>query len=83
VTLGIHKRGKRVAFEVEDHGHGMDEETLRRAGEPFFTTKAPGKGMGLGLFLVKLVAEKFGGSFKLHSRPGEGTRSVLELPDAS
>ena len=83
VTLGIHKRGGRVAFEVEDRGHGMDEETLRRAGEPFFTTKPPGKGMGLGLFLVRLVAEKFGGSFKLHSKPGEGTRSVLELPDAS
>jgi two-component system sensor histidine kinase RegB len=84
VTLGIHRtRAGRVIFEVEDQGCGMNEEVLRRAGQPFFTTKSPGKGMGLGLFLVRLVAQRYGGSFSLNSRPGEGTRSALELPAAT
>jgi two-component system sensor histidine kinase RegB len=71
-----------VAIEVRDRGPGMPPEIARRAGEPFFTTKAPGKGMGLGLFLVRLVAEQSNGRWYLDSRPGNGTRSVLELPPA-
>jgi two-component system sensor histidine kinase RegB len=57
----------------------MSEELLRRAGEPFYTTKEPGKGMGLGLFLVRLVAERSGAEFSIHSKLGEGTRCVLAL----
>jgi two-component system sensor histidine kinase RegB len=68
-----------IRFEVRDHGCGMSPELLRRAGEPFFTTKEPGKGMGLGLFLVRRVAEQIGGTFALDSQPGAGTRCVLEL----
>jgi two-component system, sensor histidine kinase RegB len=80
VALSIQRRQDHISFEVRDHGCGMPEEVLRRAGEPFFTTKDPGHGMGLGLFLVRLVAEKFGGALKLQSAPGQGTRCVLELP---
>jgi len=80
VKMSIFSREGRIIFEVEDQGVGMPEEVMRRAGEPFFTTKAPGEGMGLGLFLVRLVAEKLGGSFRLESRTGLGTRAVLELP---
>jgi len=58
----------------------MSEEMLRHAGEPFFTTKEPGRGMGLGLFLVRLVAERCGASFTMDSRVNEGTTCVLELP---
>jgi two-component system sensor histidine kinase RegB len=61
----------------------MSDELLRHAGEPFYTTKEPGKGMGLGLFLVRLVAERFGGEFSIHSKLGEGTRCLLELPEAA
>ena len=80
VSLSIQRREDYIQFQVHDHGSGMPEDVLRRAGEPFFTTKPPGRGMGLGLFLVRLVAEKFGGALKLQSSPGQGTRCVLELP---
>ncbi|MBF5043430.1 HAMP domain-containing histidine kinase [Aggregicoccus sp. 17bor-14] len=65
---------------VQDSGRGMSPETLARAGEPFFTTKAPGEGMGLGLFLTRALLEQLGGSLELSSRPGEGTTAALVLP---
>ncbi|MFP2930679.1 sensor histidine kinase [Pyxidicoccus sp. 3LG] len=49
-------------------------------GEPFFTTKAPGEGMGLGLFLARTLAEQLGGSLELRSSPGQGTTASLALP---
>jgi CheY-like chemotaxis protein len=60
----------------------MDEETLKRATEPFFTTKGVGKGTGLGLSMVHGVAEQSGGWFTLRSRKGEGTTAELWLPVA-
>jgi two-component system sensor histidine kinase RegB len=64
---------------VEDHGAGMDAEIRDKATEPFFTTKSPGKGLGLGLFLAKTVAEQFGGSLQLDSELGRGTRAALSF----
>ena len=80
VRLSILSRNGHIVFEVQDQGMGMAPDVVRRAGEPFFTTKPPGEGMGLGLFLVRLVAEKLGGSLRLESELGKGTRAVLELP---
>jgi hypothetical protein len=60
----------------------MDEETLKRATEPFFTTKGVGKGTGLGLPMVHGLAEQFGGRFMLRSRVGEGTIAEIWLPTA-
>jgi CheY-like chemotaxis protein len=71
-----------VCLTVTDTGVGMDEVTLRRATEPFFTTKGTGKGTGLGLSMVHGVAEQFGGWFTLRSRKGEGTTAELWLPVA-
>lgn len=82
VTLRVVREGTEVVFVVTDVGEGMDPETLRRATEPFYTTKDPGRGMGLGLFLVRLVAERNGGNLSLESTPGEGTRAFLRLPAA-
>ena len=79
VALSIQRREGRIRIEVEDRGAGMSEELLRRAGEPFYTTKEPGKGMGLGLFLVRLVAERCGAEFSIVSKQGEGTKCLLEL----
>jgi two-component system sensor histidine kinase RegB len=82
VRLEIVQAPGRSEFVVEDSGIGMSDDVLRRAGQPFFTTKPPGKGMGLGLFLVRLVAERYGGRFELQSKPGVGTRSRLEIPES-
>lgn len=66
-------------FEIEDHGEGMDEEVFSRAVEPFFTTKEPGKGLGLGLYLAESAAKRFGGSLQLFSGPGKGTKTVISF----
>jgi len=82
VALRIERDRGHIIFRVTDKGRGMSQEILRRAGEPFFTTKPPGRGMGLGLFLVRLVAEKYGGRLELRSQPGAGTTAELSLPDS-
>ncbi|KQY89541.1 PAS domain-containing sensor histidine kinase [Brevundimonas sp. Root1423] len=71
-----------VRISVQDTGEGMDEATLRRATEPFFTTKGAGKGTGLGLSMVHGLAEQSGGRFGLTSREGEGVAAHIWLPVA-
>jgi signal transduction histidine kinase len=75
--------GHYVAIAVGDQGHGMDEETLRRAVDPFFTTKAADKGTGLGLSMVHGFAAQSGGMLRIESRPGEGTTAAIILPAAT
>jgi PAS domain S-box-containing protein len=72
-----------VQIAVTDTGVGMDAETLKRAVEPFFTTKGVGRGTGLGLSSVQGLAEQSGGSFRLTSTPGRGTTAALWLPVSS
>jgi PAS domain S-box-containing protein len=72
--------GRYVALSVSDTGCGMDEETLKHAQEPFFTTKGVGKGTGLGLSMVKGLAEQSGGVLLLKSHIGEGTTAEIWLP---
>ena len=75
--------GAYVCLAVADTGEGMDEATLARAIEPFFTTKAPGKGTGLGFSTVHGMTEQLGGRLVLKSAPGQGTTAELWLPVAS
>jgi signal transduction histidine kinase len=58
----------------------MSEEVLARIFEPFFTTKPSGAGTGLGLPVVKQIVESWDGHLQVESRPGSGTRVVLDLP---
>jgi len=80
VLLGAHQEDGRVVIEVKDSGEGMDEATLSRVGEPFFTTKPTGQGMGLGALLARTVIEEAGGSLGYRSRKQEGTVARVELP---
>ena len=69
-----------LLLEVEDEGTGMSEEVKERAGEPFFTSKPPGEGMGLGLFFARSVIEQIGGEMEILSIQGRGTRVRVRLP---
>jgi len=80
VCLTAAADGALARFEVRDAGVGMSAEVLARAGEPFFSTRPPGAGMGLGVFLSRAVAEHLGGRLALESAPGRGTRALLEVP---
>jgi signal transduction histidine kinase len=72
--------GEYARIGVRDTGHGMDEATLRRATEPFFTTKGPGHGTGLGLSMVDGLVAQSGGVLRIDSRPTIGTTVELWLP---
>ncbi len=74
--------GRYVCLCVSDSGEGMDQDTLARAAEPFFTTKGVGKGTGLGLSMVHGMSEQSGGRLVLKSKKGEGTTAEIWLPIA-
>src|SRR4030095_13719385 len=81
-TVGDHtlRLGRYVRRTLRDTGEGMDEDTLARATEPFFTTKGTGKGTGLGLSMVQAMAEQLARQCLLQSKLGEGTTIELWLP---
>jgi len=71
---------ERVAFLVSDTGPGMSEDTLCRMYDPFFTTKGPGQGTGLGLYVLREIVHAFGGQVGCQSADRRGTRFRVELP---
>ncbi|MBV8613835.1 MAG: PAS domain-containing protein, partial [Acetobacteraceae bacterium] len=74
--------GVYVRLRVIDTGTGMDQATLARVMEPFFTTKPRGKGTGLGLSMAQGFAEQSGGALRVESAPGQGTMVFIWLPQA-
>ncbi|HEY8579805.1 MAG TPA: response regulator [Beijerinckiaceae bacterium] len=74
--------GSYMRVRIQDTGIGMDEQTLAKATEPFFTTKGVGKGTGLGLSMVHGLAAQSGGLLRIQSTPGQGTVVELWLPCA-
>jgi signal transduction histidine kinase len=84
VRIGVQdlRAGDYVCLAVTDTGIGMDEATLKRAAEPFFTTKGVGKGTGLGLSMVYGLAAQSEGATRIASRVGGGTTVELWLPVA-
>jgi two-component system sensor histidine kinase RegB len=80
VTISVTSDASALELEIRDRGAGMPGEILARIGEPFFTTKPPGRGMGLGLFLARAVLEAVGGSLDIESVAGAGTCVRVTLP---
>jgi len=80
IRLAVEQRPGSVRITVEDDGPGIPAEVMVHVGEPFFSTKAAGKGMGLGLFLSQAIAEQMGGRLALESVPGRGATATVELP---
>ena len=86
VKIIIRRDEQEWCWEIIDRGPGMSQEVMQRVSEPFFTTKSPGKGMGLGVFLAKNVVRRLGGRVNHVSRDstdprGAGTTVTLMLPN--
>ena len=79
VDLSADVRDNQLNIRVSDKGEGMSADVLARAAEPFFTTKEPGRGTGLGLFFVQSVVSQLGGRLAVSSVEGSGTSAVISL----
>ena len=75
-----HRQRAQIELTVADSGHGMSPEEMRRAFEPFYTTKAPDRGTGLGLVIVDHIVRAHGGRLDTESAPGRGTTVRVRLP---
>jgi two-component system sensor histidine kinase RegB len=82
VALRAHTQEGKVVLEILDDGPGLRPQVAERLGEPFFTTRAPGQGMGLGVFLARTLATQLGGSLDYESPAAGGTIARLTLPQA-
>ena len=80
VELEVEWKNGLLVFTVLDRGTGLSAAALKHAGEPFFTTKPPRKGLGLGLFLVRSLTRQLNGEMYHFPREGGGTRAVLQIP---
>lgn len=81
--IRVEKDENAFRFEVEDSGKGMSPERMSRIFEPFMSDKAPGKGTGLGLPIVKSLISRLGGTISAKSRPGQGTIFYFSLPETN
>jgi signal transduction histidine kinase len=74
------REGARIVVEVSDNGPGIRHEVIGRVFEPFFSTKGPGEGTGLGLFLSRDIVRRHGGELRVRSTPGRGAIFIVDLP---
>jgi two-component system NtrC family sensor kinase len=81
ITVRLQWTDTGASIDIIDSGTGIPKENLDRIFEPFFSTKAPGKGTGLGLFVSRDIVEKFGGKLTVESQLGEGTCFSLYIPN--
>lgn len=81
VSVDVQTSETRVTVQVQDSGEGFDEATRARLFEPFFTTRAPGQGTGLGLAVSRAIVERNGGTLLAHSgTAGKGATFLVQLP---
>lgn len=83
VTVAADRLDGQLRLVVRDEGVGMTATVLARVGDPFFTTKQPGHGTGLGVFLARAVVERLGGRLTIDSAPSRGTTVTILLPLAN
>ncbi len=81
ISVAAKESGGRVVIDIQDTGSGIDQDKVNELFNPFFTTKDPGKGTGLGLFIVRQVVEKNGGRIYMKdTKVGQGTTFTIEFP---
>ena len=80
ITIAMEDVGDRQAITVSDTGQGIARENLDKIFEPFFSTKSPGQGTGLGLFVSRGILEKLGGTVEVASKIGKGACFSIRLP---
>jgi len=80
VAVSTIREGDRIAIQIADSGHGIPTELLSKIFDPFFSTKGPGKGYGLGLAICLSLAESLGGSITVETKEGNGSRFRVWLP---
>jgi signal transduction histidine kinase len=78
VKITAENEDRFIKVAIEDNGAGMDQDTLDKAFNPFFTTKA--KGTGLGLSICRQIVDLHGGSIRIESEVGQGTAVIMRLP---
>ena len=83
ITVKTKREGGAVTLEVGDNGTGMDEETRAQAATPFFTTRAPTEGAGLGLSQAESFVRSHAGTLRIESTPGQGTRVSAQIPQSA
>ncbi len=84
IAIAAENRAGKVIIDLKDSGHGVPQDKIKELFNPFFTTKDPGEGTGLGLFIVRQVVERNGGKVYLkETKVGEGTTFTLEFPQAA
>lgn len=80
IAVSIQEAGDGIDVSVQDSGCGIPEENLEKIFEPFFSTKKPGQGTGMGLYVSRGIIEKLGGSLKVKSQVGKGSTFIITLP---
>ncbi len=80
ITITTDRQKESMEIWIEDDGEGIPTENLTKIGDPFFTTKPPGEGTGLGLFITFSIIEEHHGNISVESNPGEGTKFIITLP---
>ena len=80
ITINVGREDEKVKIDIKDTGPGIPKEKLSEIFNPFYTTKEPGKGTGLGLFIVRQLVERNKGKLSVDSEPGKGAVFMLEFP---
>jgi two-component system sensor histidine kinase RegB len=83
ILVGLAEERDAVVVRVEDAGTGVAPHVAKRLGEPFLTTKEPGEGMGLGLYLVRTLLAHVGGALEVAARAPQGTTVTLRFAGAA